>query len=348
MEKAETMRKSKLAALVAVVAGCLAACSFNPRVLNPNYSADLVAERMVQIVEALNTQDAAALKGMFTDYALAEYSEEIDGGLDYLLGLFPNGDVIWEDPDHEPSPAVLYNFGKRTEVVGVLYDISAGGEHYRLFFSYYTINENDPSNVGIYGIGVTSRTENFDSGPEEALMSWAGTVGDLEGDNGPPGVYIPSYDYIELSDLTMDEIVGDDLNIQDPVGLRERFTETAQTEYVSALDNEIDALFALFPGGDLTWRPLDAQPVVREQVDGNDEAILLLPIYQVSAGSKDYWLFFADFTVNTIDPRNLGLYAIGVAPRTETGDSPQEQALFAWADTFDVDATTPAGILISQ
>jgi hypothetical protein len=331
-----------------VVAGILTACSFNPRVLIPNYSADLVAERMVQIVDALNSQDEAALKEMFTDYALAEYSEEIDEGLDYLLSLFPNGDVVWEDPDHEPSPAVLYNFGKRTEVVGVLYDISAGGEHYRLFFSYYTINENDPSNVGIYGIGVAPRTESLDSGPEEALMSWAGTVGDLEGENGPPGVYIPSYDYIELSDLTMARIV-EDVTSQDVSGLRvEVFSEYAQTEHAAALDHEIDALYAFVSSEDVTWRLRDEPLVVREKVEGDDEAILLLPIYEVTSAGKDYWLFFADFTVNTIDPNNLGLYAVGVAARTETGDSSQEQALFAWADKFDVDATTPPGILIPQ
>jgi hypothetical protein len=342
------VRRFASVAVAVVVAGILVACSFNPRVLTPNYSADLVAERMAEIVDALNSRDAAALKGMFTNYALAEYSSEIDEGLDYLLSLFPNGDVVWEDPDHEPSPAVLNNFGKRTEVVGVLYDIRAGGQDYRLYFSYYTVNENDPANVGIYGMGVAPRTESLDSGPEEALMSWAGTVADLEGENGPPGVYIPSYDYMELSDLTMEKVV-EDLTAQDVSGLRvEVFSEYAQTEHAAALDDEIDTLYAFVSSDDLTWRLQNEPLVVREKVEGDDEAILLLPIYEVTSGGKDYWLFFADFTVNTIDPSKLGLHAIGVAARTETGDSPQEQALFAWADTFDIDATTPPGILISQ
>jgi hypothetical protein len=334
-----------VAVLVVVL---LAACSFNPRVLTPNYSADLVAERMVQIVDALNSQDAATLKVMFTDYAQAEYPEEIDEGVDYLLSLFPGGDVVWEDPDYEPSTAVMNNFGKRTEVVGALYRVSAGGEPYWLYFSYYTINDNDPDNVGTYGIGVAPRTEMGNSGPEGMFFAWASSVRDLEGENGPPGVYIPSYDNTELSNRMMDKVV-EDLNTQDVSGLRvEVFSEHAQTEHAAALDDEIDALFALFPSGDLTWQELSEPPVVREWVEGDDEAILLLPIYEVTSAGKGYWLFFADFTVNTIDATNLGLYAIGVAPRTETVDSPQEQVLFAWADTFEVDASTPPGILIAE
>ena len=44
----------------------------------------------------------------------------------------------------------------------------------------------------------------------------------------------------------MEEVVEDDLNIQDPVGLRQRFTEYAQTQYPDALDDEVDELFAFF------------------------------------------------------------------------------------------------------
>jgi hypothetical protein len=59
-------------------------------------------------------------------------------------------------------------------------------------------------------------------------------------------------------------------------------------------------------------------------------------------------VFFAYFIENTVEPTNQGFYAIGVAPWTESGDSPAEKALFAWADTFDVDASVPPGIFISQ
>ena len=304
---------------------------------------------MEEIIDAVNSQDADALKSMFTEYARSEYSAELDDGLTYLLSQFPNGDLVWEDPEYRPSFPQAWDEGKHTVVVPALFRVSSGGKGYWLFFSYYTVNDKDPDNIGIYGMGVAPRTERKDSGPERAFLSWTGSVYDVHGDEGPPGVYIPNdYDYIDFSDRMMDEIVSDDLNIQDNVGLQERFTDYAIAQHPAAIDNEVDELFRLFPDGDIVWDPLSEEPNVRVATDGDDETILLLPVYRVSSGGKDYWLFFADFTVNTIDPDNMGLYALGVAPRTESGDSPQEQALFAWADTFDVAASTPPGILISQ
>lgn len=51
-------------------------------------------DRAAQIISALNSQDAAALRGMFTEHALAEYSAEIDEGLRYLLSMFPEGQIV--------------------------------------------------------------------------------------------------------------------------------------------------------------------------------------------------------------------------------------------------------------
>jgi hypothetical protein len=58
-------------------------------------------------------------------------------------------------------------------------------------------------------------------------------------------------------------------------------------------------------------------------------------------------LSFAYYPENAIDPTNLGIYAIGVAPRTESGESAAEKALFAWIDTFDVDAKVPPAVFIA-
>lgn len=323
----------------------LAACGFNPVSWLPRDYPALAAERMGEIVEAVNSQDAAALKGMFTDYALTEYSAEIDDGLEYLLFLFPDGDLVWEDPKYQSPVSQSFDDRKRMIMVPALYDVSAGGKDYWLFFSYYIVNDIDPANIGIYGIGVAPRTETKSSGPEGVFFAWAGSVSGHR-DNDPPGVYIPDYDNVELADRMMEEIVEDDLNIQDPLGLRQKFTEYAQARYAEQLVDEVDELFALFPDGDIVWEPLTAEPDVRVAADGGNETILLLPFYRVSSGGRDYWLFFADFTVNTIDPDNLGLYAIAVAPRTESGDSAQEQALFEWADSFDVDTSTAPEILI--
>jgi len=334
-----------VASLVSVA--LLASCSFNPQSWLPRDDVQLAADRMAEIVEAINAKDVTALRGMFTEYALTEYSDEIDEGLTYLLSLFPNGDLIWENPEHRPPVRESFDDRKRTTLVRALYRVTSGGRDYWLYFPYFTVNDQDPHNIGIYGLGVTARTETGTSGPEGDFFSWAGSVNDTHASN-PPSVYIPHFDNSQLSDDMMDRIVAN-LNTQDTVGLKdEDFAQYAQTQNPGALDDEIAALFALFPAGDVTWEPLSDEPLAREASDGDNETLLLLPIYQVSSGGNDYWLFFADYTVNTIHPDNLGLYAIGVAPRTTSGDSPQEQALFAWAETFDVDAATPAGIFIPE
>jgi hypothetical protein len=97
----------RLASLVVALAGIalLASCSFNPLELLSGSDRRLSHERMEQILDAINDQDAATLKSMFTEYALAEYSAEIDEGLEYLLSLFPDGDVVWEDPS-DPVAAI--------------------------------------------------------------------------------------------------------------------------------------------------------------------------------------------------------------------------------------------------
>lgn len=345
----------RFAFLVVAVVGIvlLASCSFNPLRWLTTDDRQLAQDRMAQIVEALNEQDAVAIKDMFTDYARAEYSAEIDDGLAYMLSLFPGGDVVWEDPEGGPGHSEWKRDGMTTILLPSLYRVSSGGKDYWLYFAEFTVNENDLDNVGVYGMGVAPRAPGSGpaapgSGPEGVFFAWRDSLVNSYdvADNGPPGVYVPDYDNTDLSDRKMAQIV-EDLNTHDVSGLREeKLTEYARNEYATEIDDELDALFALFPDGDIVWQESQDGPVVRERTDGDNETILLLSTYRVSLGGVDYRLFFADFTVNTIDPGNLGIYAIGVAPRTESGDSAQEKALFAWADSFDVDASSPAGIFL--
>ena len=57
-------------------------------------SLQTVSARMKQIGAALNTQDAAALKAMYSKRALDEVPD-LDERLDDLIAMFPNGDVTW-------------------------------------------------------------------------------------------------------------------------------------------------------------------------------------------------------------------------------------------------------------
>jgi hypothetical protein len=353
LEEAETLKRIVSAFVTLMGVAVLASCTYLPSWFPQNHS-NLAANQMTEIVDAINQQDAATLKGTFTDYALGEHDEEVDEGVTYLLSVFPNGDLVWENPDKRVGRvSESYNAGKRTINVHALYRVSSGGKAYWLYFSFFTVNEQDPENLGVYAIGAAPRTETLtpglrlglSSGPEGMFFRWTGSVSGTD-PTADPGGYIPDYEYADLSDLMVKDLIDDDLNTQDHSGLRDKFTEHAQVQFPDALVDEVDALFALFPEGGIVWEPLQEQPEARVTVDGDEETILLLPIYRITAGGEEYWFFFADYTVNTIDPQNLGIYGIGVAPHTATGDSPAEQALFEWADSFQIDTDVPPKVVI--
>jgi len=301
--------------------------------------------QMEKIADAVNSHDAAALKAMFSPRAL-EKATDLDEGLDYLLSYFPNGGLAWERDTVNSEGRNSH--GVETELLKAFYTVSADGNDYRFFFADFTVNDFvDPDNVGIYGIGVTPQTETRHSGTSESFFWWTGSIRYDESDNdGYPGVYV-GYDNDQLSLHMMTQIV-DWLNRQSTMTLRDKFSEYARADHAMSIDDELGALIALFPEDALVWEDLDAAPVVRESSENGGETTLLLSIYQVSYAGAPYWLSFAYFPENAIDPTNIGVYAIGVAPRTEAGDSAAEQALFAWADSFDVAAITPPSIFIAQ
>lgn len=127
------------------------------------------------------------------------------------------------------------------------------------------------------------------------------------------------------------------------------FSKYAQAEYPNAIDDEhLDPLFDVFPDGDAVAQEAEqTEPIFRENTENGEKQTLMLSTQRVSSGAGEYWVFFAYFIENTLQPGNLGFYAIGVAPRTASGDSPAEQELFASADSIDVNASVPPGILIA-
>ena len=154
-------------------------------------------DRMQQIVEAVNDHDAAALKAMFSTRAL-ERATGVDEGLEYLLSIFPDGGVTanwWVGPAAERE----YKNGQLTEVLLVEYNVSADGQDYSLFFADFTVNEViDPTNVGLYALGVTPWPEDHHSWIVEApsadpFFTWVESIhADESDEHGYPGVYVPA------------------------------------------------------------------------------------------------------------------------------------------------------------
>jgi hypothetical protein len=302
---------------------------------------------MKKIAAALDSHDAAALKAMFSKRAV-EKATDLDARLESLLSTFPNGGVTWKEDGY--SSEGTSHGDKRTQLLGAFYKLSADGKDYSLFFADFTVNEvTDPDNVGIYALGIVPWSDNIYVGAIDSFGYWTSKIKYDESDaEGYPGVYV-GYDNSQLSLHKMADIVQK-VSIQDDVGLRQKFTEYAQAAYAANIDAGIDKLYALFPKGQIVWQKKGQQPapVVREEGDKGSETTLLLSTYRVSSGASDYLLAFAYFPQNASNPQNEGIYAIGVAPRTASGDSAAEKALSSWLDTFDVDASTPPGVFIPE
>jgi hypothetical protein len=102
----------------------------------------------------------------------------------------------------------------------------------------------------------------------------------------------------------------------------------------------------------MTWKIEDGGPgSAEENQDGYSEEVYAF--YKVSADGKEYDLYFADLSVNTNDPKDVGIYALGVAPYT--ADPPTASAaakqFFVWANSHLLDngeATGTPGVYIPQ
>jgi hypothetical protein len=152
----------------------------------------------------------------------------------------------------------------------------------------------------------------------------------------------------EQSRDRMFEII-DAVNERDADALKNMFTTYSRSEFSEEIDQGIDHIFTVFPDGVVveTEEPNGLPP--GESLYGKDGQVASLAksSYHVTANGEDYWLMFAEFTVNTLDPENVGVYALGVAPRTESEDSPAEDEIFAWMRTFTkMPRETPPGVFI--
>lgn len=177
-----------IAAIVSVV--LLSSCWYDPHGYFAEDATPLARARFAQIADAVNSQDADALRAVFTEYALAEYSAEIDEGVERLLALFPDGDLVSREERH--IPAVQYrriDDDQRTILATSMYGVSSGENDYWLFFADFTTNTIDPENVGVYALGAAPRTESRDSDAEKAFDSWLGQADDID-PSAPPGIYI--------------------------------------------------------------------------------------------------------------------------------------------------------------
>jgi hypothetical protein len=143
------MRRVFGAAVALASIALLSSCALLPGlpVANPGDSGGNPDVQMQHIADAVKTQDADALKKLFTSRA-REKAVNLDSGLKYFLSIFPSGRMTWKSLGASSSDDVDDN-GKETVVLYATYKVSADGKEYDLFFADYTVDQAEGShNVG--------------------------------------------------------------------------------------------------------------------------------------------------------------------------------------------------------
>jgi hypothetical protein len=139
---------------------------------------------------------------------------------------------------------------------------------------------------------------------------------------------------------------------RDVAALKKLFSTTAR-EKAPDLDSGLEHFLSVFPSGPMTWKLLGGAPGETGEVDHGKKTVVLFANYTVSANGKKYELHFADYTVNQVeDPHNVGLYALGAVPSSDSGYtvSGSKKPFNVWASQFwtkDVGSGTP-GVYVPQ
>jgi len=135
------------------------------------------------------------------------------------------------------------------------------------------------------------------------------------------------------ADVQMQHI-ADAVNRHDPAALKKLFSARA-LEKATDMDRGLDYFLSVFPSGHMTWKSITTNSVY--DLKSSKETEELLAGYMVFADGKKYSLDFIDFPVNQVDdPKNVGLYALGVAPYSTDPYTAAgvKKPYYVWLDSF--------------
>lgn len=344
--------KRMLTALTAVLVAVLLTSCIRPPwqwtgcFFDSSVCTEISHDTMTQIVDALNTQDAAALEDVFAPWVRAEYERELDEWVAYLLAQFPHGDVVWQDPDEEPHAGPRSNDGGRLAVgMSSRYRVTSGGEEYVLYFRGVAESEIDPDDVGVDRMTITPWTGEDvyrDSNLDAARRSWSVNL------NFSLGAGVFMVDDGEAAAVRVAQVV-DALNAQDVAALRAMFTSDAVAADAPGIDEALALLLAQFPNRDVVVVPEDpGRTTHNARFFGDEESVLLASFYRVRSAGVDYRLFVAEFTESVQGAGGMGVVAIGATPIEVRVNEVPEAYFYDWTSTFGVEGRGVPGTYLPE
>ncbi len=120
----------------------------------------------------------------------------------------------------------------------------------------------------------------------------------------------------QKADERMTQIVSA-IKADDKEALKSLFSRKAIDE-ADDFDDELDSLFDFIQGDISSWEGISwSSSEVREN---GDKSLMLRPDYKVVTDVDEYSFFLIDYTVDTIDPNNEGIYMLEVSKLSYNGE----------------------------
>ena len=124
------------------------------------------------IIDALDKQDAEALKGLFSEYAL-ENAEDLDEKIEELMEFYSGSDEAIEGGMRSSEGGKYYE----DWILNSVYTLKKNGQEYELRIVTIPMDKKEPDKVGLYLIEVMTE----DAEPED--FKW-------RNEDDDPGIYV--------------------------------------------------------------------------------------------------------------------------------------------------------------
>ena len=112
-----------------------------------------------------------------------------------------------------------------------------------------------------------------------------------------------------FADTRMEELF-DALKQQNRDVIKEIFSEKAVNE-TGKIDIQIEHLLSFIQGKLVSWNR-DESPIVFDSVEYGNKKKQLVTWYTLSTDEQNYLVLLVDYPIDTIDPKNAGLYSIRI------------------------------------
>lgn len=126
---------------------------------------ELASARLEEILQSIKDQDSEAILEMFSEAAVEE-AEDLNQGISDLIRLFEGCSFSWEKIGGNVSES--NDYGVMTKSFTYRYYVNCDEQKYIFTIKECTINDSEPSSIGLYSISVC------DSDADEVGFSEAG------------------------------------------------------------------------------------------------------------------------------------------------------------------------------